>query len=171
MTNTLDHQEKVAKKMKNHLEDEVSKRDLTITKLNQMIEGHENKIKALIKEKDEANEQIAKTTEGKSTSEKYYSNKVKELEEELSSTQNQLMETKQALATVESEFEGFKKKKEEEVEGLKAKINNFINDQALLKNQSDSTTKDFLAFKQAKESEIETLTSKNQELTKEKDNL
>jgi hypothetical protein len=45
----------------------------------------------------------------------------------------------------------YQKKKEEAIENLNNKINGFISDQTLLKNQFDNTTKDFLSFKQAKE--------------------
>lgn len=89
-------------------------------------------------------------TQGKSSSEQYYSNKIKGLEDQLSKSQQELKEARDKLATVASEYEVFQKKKEEAIEGLNNKINSFISDQALLKNQSDSTTKDFLSFKQAK---------------------
>lgn len=55
----------------------------------------------------------------------------------------------------------FQKKKEAEVEVLNTRIANFLSDQNLLKDQSDSKTKDFLSFKQTKETEILAL---NQEI-------
>lgn len=54
---------------------------------------------------------------------------------------------------------------------LNTRIANFISDQSLLKNQSDSTTKDFLNFKQTKEAEIITLNQNVKELSKEKATL
>lgn len=69
---------------------------------------------------------------------------------------------------MKAEYLAFQSKKEGEIETLNTRINNFISDQSLLKNQSDSTTKDFLNFKQAKEAEILSLNQNLKELSKEK---
>lgn len=56
-----------------------------------------------------------------------------------------------SLASLKTEYQAYQSKKEAEIETLNTRISNFISDQSLLKNQSDSTTKDFLHFKQTKE--------------------